>query len=102
MAFLRVSRPGSLNFHAAIPGPGRRPIPAKLGGPGNLSNGGAMTVRQLIAELQKFPPDTEVNVYAVKCCNVQPIHRVHFQPSDSDISSFVLLVDETVEDSVPD
>jgi len=38
-----------------------------------------MTVRQLIAELQKFPPDIEVNIYAIKGCDVQPIHRVHFQ-----------------------
>ena len=60
-----------------------------------------MTVRELMAELQKVPADTEVNVYAVKCCDVQPIHRVHFQPSDSDSSSFVVLVDETVEDFVP-
>jgi hypothetical protein len=60
-----------------------------------------MTVRQLIAELQKFPPDTEVNLYAVKCCDVQPIHRVHFQPGDRDSSSFVVLVDETVENAVP-
>jgi len=61
-----------------------------------------MTVRQLIAELQKFPPDTEVNLYAVKSCDVQPIHRVQFQPSDSDTSSFVVLVSETVEGCVPD
>ena len=60
-----------------------------------------MTVRQLITELQKYPPDTEINLYAVKCCDVQPIHRVHFQPSDSDTSSFVVLVSETAEDCVP-
>jgi len=53
-----------------------------------------MTAWQLITELQKFPPDTEVNLYAVKCCDVQPIHRVHFQPSDSDTSSFVVLAVE--------
>jgi len=70
--------------------------------PENLPDGGAMTVRQLIAELQKFPPDTEVNLYAVKSCDVQPIHRVQFQPSDSDTSSFVVLVSETVEGCVPD
>ena len=63
--------------------------------------GEAMTVRQLIAELQKFPPDIEVNIYAIKGCDVQPIHRVHFQPSDSDTSSFVVLVSETAEDCVP-
>jgi hypothetical protein len=63
--------------------------------------GEAMTVRQLIAELQKFPPDIEVNIYAIKGCDVQPIHRVHFQPGDSDGSSFVVLVDETVENCVP-
>jgi hypothetical protein len=61
-----------------------------------------MTVRQLIEELQKVPPDTEVNLYAIKGCDVQPIHRVHFQPSDRDTSSFVVLVSETVEDCVPD
>jgi len=60
-----------------------------------------MTVRQLIAELQKVPPDTEVNLYALKGCDVQPIHRVHYQPSDSDTSSFVVLVSETAEDCVP-
>ena len=53
---------------------------------------------QLIAELHKFPPDTEVNIYVGKACDVQPIHRVCFQPSDSECegSSFVVLVDETV------
>jgi len=61
-----------------------------------------MTVLQLITELQKFPPDTEINLYAATCCDVQPIHRVHFQPSDSDTSSFVVLVSETVEECVPD
>ena len=60
-----------------------------------------MTIRQLIAELQKFLPDTEVNIYVGKCCDVQPIHRVHFQTSDSDNSSFVVLVDETLQDCVP-
>ena len=81
-------------------GPLRRPFPAQLG-PENLPDGGAMTVRQLIAELQKVPPDTEVNLYALKGCDVQPIHRVHYQPSDSDTSSFVVLVSETAEDCVP-
>ena len=70
--------------------------------PENLPDGGAMTVGQLIAELQKFPPDIEVNLYAVKGCDVQPIHRVQFQPSDSDTSSIVVLVSETVEGCVPD
>jgi hypothetical protein len=59
--------------------------------------GEAMTVRQLIAELQKFPPDIEVNIYAIKGCDVQPIRQVYFKPSDSDSSSFVVLVDETFE-----
>ena len=70
-------------------------------GPENLPNGGAMTIQQLIAELQRFPPDTEVNIYLGKCCDVQPIHRVHFQPSESECCSFVVLVDDTVQDCVP-
>jgi hypothetical protein len=53
--------------------------------------GGAMTVRQLISELQKFPPDIEVNIYAIKGCDVQPIRRVHFQPSDTDSCLWQLL-----------
>ena len=58
-----------------------------------------MTIRQLIAELQEFPLDTEVNIYVGKCCDVQ----VHFQLSDSEGegSSFVVLVDETIQDCVP-
>jgi len=57
-----------------------------------------MTIRELMAELQNFPADSEVTIYAGVCCDVQPIHRVHFQPNDSDndIAWFVVLADETV------
>jgi len=43
-----------------------------------------MKVWELITELQSFPDDSDVHIYAVKCCEVQPIHRVHLQPSDGD------------------
>ena len=60
-----------------------------------------MTVRELMAELHKFPADTEVTIYAGVCCDVQPIHRVHFQTSDSDSAWFVVLADETIQDCIP-
>jgi hypothetical protein len=60
-----------------------------------------MTVRELMAELHKFPADTEVTIYAGVCCDVQSIHRVHFQPSDSDSAWFVVLADETIQDCIP-
>ena len=61
-----------------------------------------MTVHELMAELRQFPTDTEVTIYAGVCCDVQPIHGVHFQPSDSinDIAQFVVLVDETIQDCI--
>jgi hypothetical protein len=60
-----------------------------------------MNVRELIAELQKYPPNADVNIYVGKCCDVQPIHRVQFQPSDCDGLPFVVLVDETQQICVP-
>ena len=63
--------------------------------------GEPMLVRELIAELQKFPSDVEVSLYVGKCCDVQPIHRVQFRPCDRDCSAFVVLVDETIQDCVP-
>ena len=60
-----------------------------------------MVVRELIVKLQKFPADTEVHIYAGKCCNVEPIHRVHFQPGDSENPALVVLVDETQLDCIP-
>ena len=54
-----------------------------------------MTVLELITELQKFPAETEVGIFAGKCWDVQPISRVHFQPSDCDVPALVVLVDET-------
>lgn len=60
-----------------------------------------MLVRELIAELEKYPPDIEVSVYAGKCCDVQPIHRIQFQRSDCDCSASVVLADETIQDCVP-
>ena len=63
--------------------------------------GEQMLVRELIVELQKYPSDVEVSLYVGKCCDVQPIHRVQFQPRDRDCSAFVVLVDETIQDCVP-
>lgn len=60
-----------------------------------------MKVNELITELQKFPAETEVNIYVGKCCDVQSIHRVHFQPSDCDGPALVVLVDETKQICVP-
>jgi len=54
-----------------------------------------MKVTELITELRKFPSDTDVHIYAGKCCEVQPIHRVHFQPSEGDEPAVIVLVDET-------
>jgi len=59
-----------------------------------------MLVRELMAELQKYPSDVEVSLYVGKCCDVQPIHRIQFQQSDSDCSAFVVLADETIQDCV--
>jgi hypothetical protein len=42
----------------------------------NQKEKGPMKVKELINELQRFPPDTDVEIYAGKCCDVQPIHRV--------------------------
>jgi hypothetical protein len=60
-----------------------------------------MKVWELIKELQKFPAETEVDIYAGKCCDVQPINRVLFQPSDGDVPALVVLVDETQQICIP-
>jgi hypothetical protein len=52
----------------------------------------AMKVKELIKELERFPPETEVEIYAGKCCDVQPIHRVYFNPGGAE-SPVVVLVD---------
>jgi hypothetical protein len=54
-----------------------------------------MKVKELISELQRFPPDTDVEVYAGKWCVVQPIHQVFFHPGNLEDSPLVVLVDET-------
>ena len=54
-----------------------------------------MVVKELIAELRKLPADVDVHIYASKCCEVQPIDRVHFQPGDENEPSLVVLVDKT-------
>jgi hypothetical protein len=59
-----------------------------------------MLVSELIAELQKYPSDTEVSLYVEKCCDVQPIHRVQFRLSDCDCAAFVVLADETIQECV--
>jgi len=62
---------------------------------------GSMKVRELIVELQKFPTDTDVHMYVGKCCDVQPIHHLHFQPSEGDGLALVVLVDETQQVCIP-
>lgn len=59
-----------------------------------------MRVKELIAALQKFPPDTDVELYSGKCCDVQPIHQVYFHPGGAEAPS-VLLVDETEATCIP-
>ena len=56
-----------------------------------------MLVGELTLELQKYPPDIEVTMYVGKCCDVQPIHRVHYQGRECDGSPFIVLVDETIQ-----
>ena len=60
-----------------------------------------MKVIELVAALQKFPADTDVEIYVGKCCDVQPIHRVHFQPADADNPALLVLVDETQRICIP-
>lgn len=59
-----------------------------------------MKVQELISELQKFPPDIDVEIYAGKCCNVQPVHQVFFHPGEADSPS-IILVDETLQACIP-
>jgi hypothetical protein len=59
-----------------------------------------MKVKELIDELQRFPADTDVEIYAGKCCNVQPIHQVYFNPGGKE-SPVVVLVDETEQPCLP-
>jgi hypothetical protein len=58
-------------------------------------------IHELVATLPKFPPDTDVEIYVGKCCDVQPIHRVHFQPADADNPALLVLVDETQRICIP-
>jgi len=58
-----------------------------------------MLVGELILELQKYSSDIEVTL--CKCCDVQPIHRVHFQAGECDGSRFLVLVDETIQVCIP-
>jgi hypothetical protein len=60
-----------------------------------------MVVKELIAELQKLPADVVVHIYAGKCCEVQLIDRVHFQPGDENEPALVVLVDETQIPCIP-
>jgi hypothetical protein len=60
-----------------------------------------MKVQELLTELQSFPLDTDVQIYAGKCCDVQPIHRVIFQPADGDEPALVVLADETQQVCIP-
>lgn len=59
-----------------------------------------MKVSELVSELQKFPAETEVEIYAGKCCQVQPIHQIFFHPGGAESPSIVL-VDETQQPCVP-
>ena len=59
-----------------------------------------MKIKELISELQRFPPDTEVEIYAGKCCDVQPIHHVYLHPG-GDEAPVVVLVDETQQPCIP-
>jgi hypothetical protein len=60
-----------------------------------------MRVSELIAELQKFPKDTDVELYAGKRCDVQPIHQVYFHAENLDASAMVVLVDHTQQPCIP-
>ena len=52
-----------------------------------FGEGHAVKVHELIRELQKFQPDTDVEIYAGKCCNVQPLHEVFLHPAGSEALS---------------
>ena len=60
-----------------------------------------MTAQELIAQLQKFPPDTDVEIYTGKCCVVQPIEQVYFHPGGFEDSPMVVLIDQTQQVCVP-
>ena len=60
-----------------------------------------MKVNELVALFQKFPAGTDFEIYVGKCCDVQPIHRVHFQPAGAHCSALVVLVDETQGICIP-
>jgi hypothetical protein len=60
-----------------------------------------MTIGELIDALQKYPTGTEVSLYVGKCCDVQPIHKIHYQTRDRDDPAFLVLVDETQQICVP-
>ena len=59
-----------------------------------------MKVKELIAALERFPPDTDVQIYAGKCCDVQPIHQVYLDPGGAE-PPVVVLVDETQLPCIP-
>jgi hypothetical protein len=60
-----------------------------------------MRVEELVTALHKFPVDTDVEIYVGKCCDVQPIHLVHFQPADADSPALVVLVNESQQIRIP-
>jgi hypothetical protein len=62
---------------------------------------GTMEVSELVAELQKFPPDTDVELYAGKCCDVQPIHQVYFHAENLETSAMVVLLEHTQQPCIP-
>ena len=59
-----------------------------------------MKVGELISQLQKFPLDTDVEIYTGKCCNVQPIHQAFYNVGGTDFPT-VVLVDETERPCIP-
>jgi len=60
-----------------------------------------MKVDELVTALQKFPADADVEIYVGKCCDVQPIHVVHFQPADADCPALIVLVNESQQIRIP-
>lgn len=59
-----------------------------------------MKVQELIAKLHNFPPDIDVELYAGKCCHVQPIHQVFLHPGGAEPPS-VVLIDESEQSCIP-
>ena len=59
-----------------------------------------MKVKELINELERFPPDTAVEIFSGKCCDVQSIHQVYFDLGGAE-PPVVVLVDETQQPCIP-